>query len=84
MTGGYFNFLFLSLSNAEREAALFWWCGLHVNWETSQFLGEGRSVLAQVKREKEETTQANISREKETRWVFPELAESNPLEKRNI
>lgn len=51
---------------------------------TSQALGEGRSLLIQVKRKGRETTQSNISREKETRWVFPELAESNSLEKRNI
>lgn len=67
-----------------QEAALFWCHGLHVDWETSQALGEGRSFLIQVKREGKETTQANNSREKETRWVFPELTESNPLERRNI
>lgn len=50
----------------------------------SQLLRERRSFLIQEKREGRETTQSNISRERRTSWVFPGLAESNPLEKRNI
>lgn len=86
LTGEYF--LFLSLSNNVQEAELFWCHGFHVDWETwpgtSQALGKGKSLLIQVKREGKEAIQANISREKETRGIFPQLVESNPLEKMNI
>lgn len=50
----------------------------------SQVLGERRSFLIQEKKERRETTQYNISREKGASWVFPELAESNRPEKRKI
>lgn len=78
-------FLSLSLSNAVQEAALFWSHGLHVDWEseTWDIPGSGERENTHP-RGREGKQPSNISSEKETRWVFPELAESNPLGKRNF
>lgn len=87
LTAGYFIFLFLLfLSNDVPEAALSWCHGLHIDCEskTREILVSGiKEVIPHPRGEGRETTQS-VSRGKGTNWVFLVLAESNPLEKRNI
>lgn len=71
-----------------QEAALVWCHGLHNDWERKIWeipASEGKEVIPHPREERRKRkTQSNISRERRTSWAFPGLAESNPLEKRNI
>lgn len=88
LAAGYIIFLFCSWAMLCKKQHLSGVTGFTMTGKgrpgRSQLLRERRSFLIQEKREGRETTQSNISRERRTSWVFPRLAESNPLEKRNI